>query len=236
MKSLKSVWVQLSLPPIWFLLLIVVFSVYYGAAGYDSGKIPELVESKTSLILLIAQIIILASLWISSRKNRYNLFRDGWKLKEGTTFRREVLWGVLLGAAILVLYIVAISPLQVYLQEHAGDYVPPESLFEALGSQIGLFFVANVLLAPFVEESLYRNYALLNFLGKYSKLPSVIVVSIFFGLLHWSGGLWYMLITALFVGVPFGLIAANRRNIILVYTAHLTLNFLEFIYVVNIQA
>ena len=54
---------------------------------------------------------------------------------------------------------------------------------------------------------------------------------IMFGLLHWVGGLWYMLMTGILVGLPFALIAVKRKNILWVFIAHLTLNLIEFIYI-----
>ncbi|MBK9643387.1 MAG: CPBP family intramembrane metalloprotease [Saprospiraceae bacterium] len=93
------------------------------------------------------------------------------------------------------------------------------------------FFIANVLFAPFVEESLYRNYTLSKFLEKYSQTKSIIITVIMFGLLHWVGGIWYMLMTGLIVGLPFAIIATKKKNIVWVFVAHLTLNILEFIYI-----
>jgi membrane protease YdiL (CAAX protease family) len=122
-------------------------------------------------------------------------------------------------------------PLQTLLQNNIGDFVPAGETLKALGTQNLIFFIANVVLAPFVEESIYRNYVLTRFLEKYSKRKSIILSALFFGLLHWTGGVWYMLMTALFVGVPFALIVVQKKNILWVYTAHLTLNFLEFNYI-----
>jgi membrane protease YdiL (CAAX protease family) len=141
------------------------------------------------------------------------------------------LGGVLTGAIIAILYIYLFSPLQTYLQINIGDYVPAGETMTSLGKQTIPFFIANVLLAPFVEESLYRNYSLTRFLENYSQIKSIIMTVIMFGLLHWVGGLWYMLMTGIIVGLPFALIAVKRKNILWVFIAHLTLNFIEFIYI-----
>jgi membrane protease YdiL (CAAX protease family) len=95
------------------------------------------------------------------------------------------------------------------------------------------FFIANVLLAPFVEESLYRNYSLTRLSEKYNNTKSIIITLIMFGLLHWVGGFWYILMTGLLVGLPFAIIAKNRKNIVWVFVAHLTLNLLEYIYITS---
>jgi membrane protease YdiL (CAAX protease family) len=100
-----------------------------------------------------------------------------------------------------------------------------------LGKQSVLFFIANVIFAPFVEESLYRNYTLTRFSEKYSSTKSIIFTVTMFGLLHWVGGLWYIIMTGLLVGVPFAIIATKRKNIIWVFVAHFTLNLFEFIYI-----
>jgi membrane protease YdiL (CAAX protease family) len=111
--------------------------------------------------------------------------------------------------------------------------VPAGETMTVLGKQTIPFFIANVLFAPFVEESLYRNYTLTRFLEKYSSTKSIIVTVTMFGLLHWVGGLWYMLMTGLLVGLPFAIIATKRKNIVWVFVAHLTLNLFEFIYIVT---
>jgi hypothetical protein len=167
---------------------------------------------------------------LTSQKDSFNILKSGWAADK-TKLPFDIFAGIITGAILATLYIYIFSPVQTYLQIKIGDYVPAGKTMTALGKQTIPFFIANVLFAPFVEESLYRNYTLTRFLEKYSATKSIIVTATMFGLLHWVGGIWYIIMTGLLVGLPFAIIATKRKNIVWVFVAHLTLNLLEFIYI-----
>ena len=112
-----------------------------------------------------------------------------------------------------------------------GDYVPPGELTGALGAALVPFFLANVLLAPFVEESLYRGYALDRLRQRYGLALAVVISCAFFGLLHWAGGFWYILLTGFVAGGLFAGLRVWRRTLIAPFAAHLALNILEFVWI-----
>ena len=230
MNSLKRPWTNLILAPIWFLINIVAASIYFGVMGVNETDIPINITENTPILILITQVFLLATLLITTRKDGFNILRNGWPTDK-TKLSKDVFGGVITGAILATLYIYIFSPMQTYLQMNIGDYVPAGETMTALGKQTIPFFIANVLFAPFVEESLYRNYTLTRFLENYSQTKSIIITVIMFGLLHWVGGLWYILMTGLLVGLPFALIAIKRKNILWVFIAHLTLNLIEFIYI-----
>ena len=93
------------------------------------------------------------------------------------------------------------------------------------------FFLANVLLAPFVEESLYRGYPLQRLKERYSLALAVIISCTFFGLLHWAGGIWYILLTDFVAGGLFAGLRVWWRTLIAPFAAHLALNVLEFVWI-----
>lgn len=230
MNSLKKPWINLILAPIWFLIIIAIASIYFGVKGVSETDIPIIISENTPTVILIVQVFLLVTLLFSARKDSFNIFKSGWTTDK-TKLPIDIFGGIVTGAILATLYFYIFSPLQTYLQINIGDYVPAGETMTVLGKQSILFFFANVLFAPFVEESLYRNYTLTRFLEKYSSTKSIIVTVTMFGLLHWVGGLWYILMTGLLVGLPFAIIATKRRNIIWVFVAHLTLNLLEFIYI-----
>jgi hypothetical protein len=78
-----------------------------------------------------------------------------------------------------------------------GDYVPAGVLLPTLESAIIPFFIANVVFAQFVEEGIYRGYALTRMFGQFSTLTAIVISCVFFGLLHWTGGFWYILLTGI---------------------------------------
>jgi membrane protease YdiL (CAAX protease family) len=96
-----------------------------------------------------------------------------------------------------------------------------------LGAAILPFAIADVLLAPFVEENIYRGYGLLKLLPRLGATGAILLSSLFFGLLHWSGGFWYMVITTVIVGIPFAVLRQRRGNILVPFGAHFALNLVE---------
>ena len=230
MNSLKGPWTNLILAPIWFLIIIVSSSIYFSVKGVSETDIPIRISVHTPTIILIVQVLLLVTLLFTTRKDSFNTLKSGWTI-DNTKLPIDICGGIITGTILAILYFYIFSPLQTYLQMNIGDYVPAGETMTVLGKQTVPFFIANVLFAPFVEESIYRNYTLTRFLEKYGPTKSIIVTVTMFGLLHWVGGIWYILMTGLFVGLPFAIIATKRKNIIWVFVAHLTLNLLEFIYI-----
>ncbi|MBW3466886.1 CPBP family intramembrane glutamic endopeptidase [Arthrospiribacter ruber] len=230
MTSLRTVWRNLILASIWFLLILFVLIAYYLITGLDQSVITEHMNSNIPFILLFAQIMMLVYLLASTRKYGFNIFKNGWKTYK-SKIPIDVIGGILTGSVIAITYIYFLSPMQHILQMHIGDYVPAGEAMTSLGKHTMVFFIANVILAPFVEESLYRNFAMTIFLKKYSKLKTVVITSAMFGLMHWLGGFWYIMLTGLFVGVPLAIIVLKRGNLIWAFTTHLVLNSIEFIHI-----
>jgi len=232
MNSLKRPWINLILAPIWFLFIIVAISIYFGGKGVGEADIPIKIAENTPTLILIVQVLLLVTLLLSAQKDNFNIVKIGWTIDK-TKLPTDVLGGIITGAILATLYFYIFSPLQSYLQLTIGDYVPAGETMKVLGKQTIQFFIANIIFAPFVEESLYRNYTLTKFLEKYSVPKSIAITVTMFGLLHWVGGLWYILMTGLLVGLPFAFIAIKRKNIVWVFVAHLTLNLFEFIYITS---
>ncbi|MGY6744049.1 MAG: CPBP family intramembrane glutamic endopeptidase [Cecembia sp.] len=199
----------------------------------DESAIPERMNSNIPFVLLVAQIMILVYLLVSTRKYGFNIFKNGWQTDKNK-IPIDIIGGIVTGSVIAITYIYFLSPMQHNLQMHVGDYVPAGETMTSLGMHTMVFFLANVILAPFVEESLFRNYSLTVFLKKYSRIKTVVITSAMFGLMHWLGGFWYILLTGLFVGVPLAVVAIKRGNLIWAFTAHLVLNIIEFIHISNL--
>jgi len=151
----------------------------------------------------------------------------GWQIPAGKVAWKELALGLIIGAPLGVLWIYVIEPVLSTIQGTVGDYVPAGSLFPALGAAIIPFAIADVLLAPFVEENIYRAYGMTKLLPRFGAMGAVLLSSLFFGLLHWSGGFWYILTTALLVGIPFAILRNQRGNILVPFAAHFALNLVE---------
>jgi membrane protease YdiL (CAAX protease family) len=104
-----------------------------------------------------------------------------------------------------------------------------------VSSSIGLFFIANVLLAPLVEETLYRGIAIPLLSNHLGVFWAVVLSCVFFGLLHWAGGFWYMLLTGVVAGGAFAGLYSWRGGVLAPFAAHLALNLIEFVYAWHAQ-
>ena len=163
MNSFKRPWANLILAPIWFLIIFVAFSIYFGAKGISETYIPIKIAENTPTLILIVQVFLLATLLFTTRKDGFNIIKNGWTTDK-TKLPTGIFGCIITGAFFAIIYFYIFAPLQYYLQLTMGDYVPAGETMTILGKQTIPFFIANVLFAPFVEESLYRNYALTRFL------------------------------------------------------------------------
>jgi len=233
-QKFDRVWWTLLAAPILFFLAILVASIFFGfvTQGQKIEAIPEMVASSTPYQLVVVQILLLLILMKSMKRDRLTWKDIGWKTVEGQRAYREVLTGSGLGVALGALYIFVLSPMLTNLQQ-IWDYVPAGELLTTLGSSIVPFAIADVLLAPFVEESIYRGYGLTRLLGRFRKPVAIILSCFFFGILHWTGGFWYILLTGIVAGGLFAWLRISRKNIIAPFTAHLALNMVETIFIIT---
>lgn len=224
----NNFWFLLWFPPVLFFLVIVAFSIYYGAdAQGNANVIAEKTTTATPYILITVQALLLAIQFAVFRSQGLSLRDIGWKVRAGQDAWKELSLGAAIGIPLGVLWIYMIEPILSNIQSMVGDYVPAGSLFPALGAAIIPFAIADVLFAPFVEENIYRGYGLTKLLGRFSTTTAVLLSSLFFGLLHWSGGFWYILTTGIIVGIPFAILRNKRGNILAPFGAHLALNLIE---------
>lgn len=229
---MRQVWVTLALPPILFLLVIIAVSVYFGVITRgDAQAIAESVPRAAPYIVLIVQLLLIPLLLRALRTDGLTFRAIGWQLPADQQWWREGLLGVLVGVPLGLLYLFVLSPLLATVQRVVGDYVPPDQILVSLGSAVLPFFIANVLLAPFVEENIYRGYAITRLGQRFGPVSTFILSCLFFGLLHWTGGFWYILLTGFVAGSIFAALFLWRRNMVATYAAHLALNLVEFLFV-----
>lgn len=230
--KLGRVWIVLLAGPVLYLLGILAASIYFGFATQgDVAAIPGLVAASTPYQLVVIQLLLFFVLRWAMRRDGLSWEGIGWITAEGQKTWREALIGVAPGAVLGLLYVFILSPLMTAVQRSLGDYVLAGELLTSLGAAIIPFFLANVVLAPFVEENIYRGYALTRLFGRFSKPVAILISCTFFGLLHWAGGFWYILLTGALAGGLFAGLFTARKNLIAPYAAHLALNVVEFLFV-----
>ena len=231
-SPIRRTWALLIGAPLLFLAAIIAASVYFGIVTRgDVQAIAEQTPKAMPVMLVAVQLLLLVFLVRTLRTERLTWSAIGWRMEQGQVLWREVLIGVIPGAVLAVLYFTILSPSITWLQRNQGDYVPPGELTGALGAALVPFFLANVMLAPFVEESIYRGYAFGHLQERYGLLLTVIISCAFFGLLHWAGGFWYILLTGIVAGGLFAGLRAWRSTLIAPFAAHLALNVLEYVWI-----
>lgn len=220
-----KVWLLLTAGPALFLLGIVGASIFLSVRGVPEAQIPERVTALVPHILLFV-LVGLAALMASFTLQ----LKAAWLLPDSGKAFSDIAVGLLAGTLLAVLYLYWLAPLLETLQRTFGDFVPPGAVLPSVSSSIVLFFIANVLLAPLVEETLYRGIAIPLLSDHFGVLWAVVLSCIFFGLLHWAGGLWYMLLTGVVAGGAFAGLFYWRGGVLAPFAAHLALNLIEFIY------
>jgi membrane protease YdiL (CAAX protease family) len=218
-------WAVLLAGPVLFLAGIIGVSVWLGASGVPperigaeaAGYAPQLLVGVLLGLAVIAGRLPVADLWAVPSRGRV---------------LTDAGIGAVVGAVLALAYLVALAPLLTQLQA-LGDYVPPGEVLATVSASIPLFFVANVLLAPMVEETIYRGLGLRELTLRHGRTAAVVLSCVAFGLLHWTGGLWYMVLTGVVAGGSFTALALWRGGLVAPFAAHLTLNMIEFAYAAN---
>ena len=192
------------------------------------ARLPHHLQDFGPSVFLIGLCLIALFLLWSARKEQFNVFRTGWQTDKNVFL--EIGGGFAMGCFMAIIYFAFVAPHQITLQNYFGDYVETGATAEILVQQPIIFFITNVLMAPIIEESLFRNYAIRQLRPHFNLTSRILITSAAFGLLFCMAGFWFMLMTAVLVGIPFAFVAEKRNNIIWTFTAHTTLNILEFIY------
>lgn len=217
-------WLLLLAGPALLLVAIVGVSVLLSLRGTDTAVIAERVPLFMPQILLgmlvgLGFLVLLLPLGFI------------WSLPSAVKTLGDVVIGAWVGVFLAFSYLYWMNPAVEVLQRTVGDYVPPGSVLPAMSGSIGVFFIANVVLAPLIEETLYRGYAIVHLTAHLGLVWALALSCLFFGLLHWPGGIWYMLLTGVVAGGAFSGLFLWRDGIWAPFAAHLTLNIIEFVYV-----
>ncbi len=218
-------WLLLTAGPALFLLGIVGVSIFFSFREVPVAQIPERVTALAPHILLgvLVCLAVFMARFVPEVK-------AAWLLPDPNKAFSDITIGLLAGALLAISYLYWLAPLLETLQRTFGDFVPPGSVLPTVSSTIGLFFIANVLLAPLVEETLYRGIAIPLLTTQLGAFWAVVLTCVFFGLLHWAGGFWYVLLTGVVAGGAFAGLFYWRDGVLAPFAAHLALNLIEFIY------
>ena len=225
-------WVLLLWPPIAFALVLAGASAWAMRRGAASSEaVAAYVEARVPVWLAITLAVVglsavgLVTLDAEARRQLVVALRAGVGV-------REIGAGLAVGVGMAALYFGGLERAVRWAQATVGDYVPAGST-AVLGTRGLAFFVANLALAPVVEEVWYRGL-LFDALGPGLGLATAAVVGCAaFGLFHWPGGAWYVLLTGALVGGACWALRAWSGGLAAPIAAHLALNVIEYVVLVR---
>lgn len=221
-SRLSHVWLMLTLPAVLLAAIIAayitLFPVEPSAPGFE-GDLRKVLPLFIAINHVIAFGVLL---WLLKRRNE-PISAIGWNWSTiSLSWKRELLVGLAGALALYLFKEFAIDSIRAIL---AGTRPTFTTLFNFTteGLYVPLLLVATLLI--FVEESIYRGFAIPR-LGKRFGLPMAVLVStLFFALLHWGNGP-FALLSSFLLGLLMATIFLWRQNLVAVTVAHAGVNLL----------
>jgi membrane protease YdiL (CAAX protease family) len=145
----------------------------------------------------------------------------GWKkLRSDFSTGRGGPWVYFLSGCGLAIF-VAVAGSQV----HSKENMPIQELFKNRNTAILLMGMA-VLVAPLVEETVFRGYLYPLFAKSFGIVPGVLLTGVLFGLMHGSqlGWTWGIVLLLMLVGVIFTFVRAHTGTVVASFLLHLGYN------------
>jgi membrane protease YdiL (CAAX protease family) len=107
------------------------------------------------------------------------------------------------------------------------ENLPMEELFKYRQTAL-LFMAMAVLVAPLVEETLFRGYLYPLFARSFGIGPGILVTGVLFGLMHGAqlGWTWQLVTLLIIVGIVFTTVRARTGTVFASYLMHLGYNSL----------
>lgn len=132
-------------------------------------------------------------------------------------------------AGVLLLPVLALVPALVMLATGLTDWllsVAPlsgweEELFESMAPTSVASVLLVCVLAPVIEEMLFRGLILRGFLARYARWPAIVVSALLFGASHLN---IYQCVVGLLIGLPLGWLYERTRSLIPCIALHAAYN------------
>jgi membrane protease YdiL (CAAX protease family) len=145
----------------------------------------------------------------------------GWtRLKSDISVGRAGPWIYFLSGCGLAVFVAVASS-----RVHGKENMPIQELFKNRNSAILLMAMA-VLIAPLVEETVFRGYLYPLFAKSFGVVPGVLLTGVLFGLMHGAqlGWTWGIVALLIFVGVIFTFARAYTGTVLASFLLHLGYN------------
>lgn len=215
---MTSAIVLLTVPPVWFGIVLGAGSLAVGVAVQgDPERLATAVPAAIPYILLANHLLLGA--WVL-RRARATGIRDvlgplgGWRT------------GLLAAPLLVALNQTVLLPAMRWATTNLGDYVPPGEMDDSLSGALLITGFTAVVLAPVVEELLYRGLAWRPLAERRGPLFALLVTSLAFGPLHWAQGFWPMVYTIV-VGAVYGALRWRTGSVLAPMVVHAAFNAVE---------
>lgn len=145
----------------------------------------------------------------------------GWKkLKANLSTGRANPWAYFLAGCGLAIFVFVVSS-----QVHTSDKIPIQEVLNNRNSAMLLMAMA-VLVAPLVEETVFRGYLYPLFAKSFGILPGILLTGVLFGLMHGSqlGWTWGIVGLLILVGIIFTFARAQTGTVLASFLLHLGYN------------
>jgi membrane protease YdiL (CAAX protease family) len=145
----------------------------------------------------------------------------GWKkLKPNLSEGKGNPWAYFFSGCGLAIFVFIASS-----QVHTNDKMPIQEILKNRNSAILLMLMA-VLVAPLVEETVFRGYLYPLFAKSFGMVPGILLTGILFGLMHGSqlGWTWGIVGLLILVGVIFTFARARTGTVLASFLLHLGYN------------
>jgi membrane protease YdiL (CAAX protease family) len=210
-----------------FIVVQTVLAVYYAPhQRLSKEQMEQYLLNKPQFLFgsnLIWYALIFLFLYVTLSVLRDLTFWNtlGWRaLKPDQTGRKQSPWAFFFSGCGLAVFVALASS-----QIHTKENMPIEQLFKNRQSALLLMCMA-VIVAPLVEETVFRGYLYPLFAKSFGITPGVVLTGILFGLMHGSqlGWSWGIVALLVLVGVIFTFARAYTGTVLASFLLHLGYN------------
>jgi membrane protease YdiL (CAAX protease family) len=212
-----------------FFIVQISFMVYYAAPlshlsdkkDFERFALSKPVFAVGSMVLLYALVLLFLYVTLSVLPGLPFWRTLGWRrITRPNTRRSRSPWIFFFAGCGLSLAVLVAT----YKMQPPED-VPIEELFHYKNTAI-LFMAMAVLVAPLVEETVFRGYLYPLFAKSFGVANSVIITGVLFGLMHGAqlGWTWSLVLVLITVGVIFTFVRARTGSVFASFLLHLGYN------------
>jgi membrane protease YdiL (CAAX protease family) len=211
--------------------LSFLFATVMGVFGLKPAQMQKSIALRNIFGVIVQVGLDLFLLGYLAAQMRYR-FRSpfwrtiGWRPLELDGPSQALIYGALVFAGIFLQALVTAASSAFVPKRH----LPIQTVLEDRHASI-LFMLVAVLVAPLVEEIIFRGYIYPVVARTFGVASSILATGILFGLLHapqlWGG--WWQIALLILVGVIFTLVRAVSKTVITSYILHTSYNSVQVI-------